>query len=183
MDEMILGSLNGSVRKSTAERVVRLDRNNSSSWAHFPRFIERSLIFAEKLVKYNSLQLKNLEQDLCNRWATTGGMLAIAILNEHDQMVGHVLGWVNVDYGQPYLFNFQAEMDDGFDMRPLLDQVLVEHLDYVKWANEMYEKGGQPVRITQVVTQTMRNADALVRYLKLGGAMAVAERTVIRWQL
>jgi len=185
MSETILGTVNGHVDAASlvAERIMRLDCSDMSSWYHFPRYIDRCLVFAQQLLGFNQMQLANFEQDLRNRWATPHGSLFIAVLDNYARMVGHILGWVNVDYGQPYLFNFQAEMDDGYSLLPIVDKVFAEHVEYIGWANAMYEKAGQKLRIDKVRTQTMRNADAIVRYLRMKGIEGVVERTVIGWKV
>ena len=184
MSEQLLGSVNGHVEiTSKVEHVMRLDCTDVTSWSLYPRFMERCLRFAQDLLKFNEMQLKNFEQDLRNRWATPNGSLFLAVMDGRGNMVGHVCGWINIDYGQPYLFNFQAEVDEGYEMAPAMDLLAKEHVEYVGWANAMYEKGGQPVRINKVRTQTMRNADALVRYLSMHGMNSVIERTTIGWDI
>ena len=181
-DTQILGSIDERAH-TTADEVVRLESSNGSHWQHLPRFIERSIHFAQETLSYNDIQIRNFEQDLKNRWVTPNGALMLAIFDGHGIMVGHILGWINVDYGQPYLFNFQADVDEGYDLRPIVNRVFEEHVEYIGHMNAMYEQMKQDVRINKVITQTMRNGPALVRYLEMKGITAILERAVISWKV
>lgn len=99
------------------------------------------------------------------------------------QMIGHVCGWINIDYGQPYLFNFRPRWTRATRWLPRWTCSPRSTPNIFGWANAMYEKSGQPVRVNKVRTQTMRNADALVRYLRMHGIPSVIERTTIGWEL
>lgn len=178
---MILGSVNGHVEGSKAECVMRLDAMDPTAWALFPQFMQRSLNFADKLLNFNEMQIGNFEQDLRNRWASPNGSLFLAGLDANSKMVAHALGWINIDYGQPYLFIFQAEVDDKYDFSPIVSRVFEECNEYIGWANAMYERGKQNVRIDKVRMQTWRHADAFIRYLQGFGIKGIVERTVIGW--
>lgn len=178
-----LGSLNYPFpgAASTEPRVVRIDQGDAASWALYPRFEERSILFAEKYLNFTATQIRGFQQDLRNRFVTPGGALYIAGLTDDRSMVAHFNGWINMDYGQPYLFIFQTEVDDGYDFSLISHQVFAEMNAYMEWANSMYETANQSTRVNKVVMQTFRHDGAFIRYLKAHGVSAVKERSVLGW--
>lgn len=163
-------------------RIVRLDQNDLSSWALFPFFERRCVNFAESLLRFTKEQVTALEGDLRTRFVQAGGALFLAAIDDDKRMTGHMVGWVNWNYGVPYFFVWQAENDVPTGDEGV-ESVLHEIDQFIVWANSMYEKAGQVARITQVKTETRIKQESFKRYFEKHGIRVLAERTVMYWEV
>jgi len=90
---------------------------------------------------------------------------AWVLVNEDHELIAHLIGWVDLYWGQPYLMVHQAHVDAGHSGGGFKTEML-DALDEWTWTlNGLYEAAGSPLRITLMRWMTER-PEAWVRYFQ-----------------
>ncbi len=157
----------------------RLLPEDDYAWSLFPTFRSRVRSFIQ--ANLPSTDPDSVIYDITQKWVslpkTTGYWLAFA----DSQVVGHMASWILENYGRPFVFIYQAEMDKGYD-GVLIQNDIMKEVD--KWVAELNAiiPPDRP-KITKGEMSTWRNPAAFARYLDSTGHSAAKVRSVIEFQL
>lgn len=145
-------------------RVLRLHPNDAASWAAWPRFEARALDFIARVSgeQVTDQFVRWLRESFVNRAEIMGAWLAF----EDDVIVGHLLSWTDVFFGEPYVFVHQVETDPGATQGPLHALMVDELRHWVDAMNWAYERAGVETRIRRMRFTTHRSDRAWREYLK-----------------
>lgn len=160
--------------------LYRLVPSLNVGWEFYPAFEERVKKFNHQyLQEYTSAQeafmVQTLRQRFVNDPLSSGYWIAIKDSN----VIGHVCGWMAMDWGQPYAFIYQAEtsFDEGLSRRWVM-----ELGDWISEMNGALMAQGKP-QITFAECATFHKPDAFNRLLGMWGAKNLRTRSLIRFDV
>ena len=116
-------------------KLYRLHPDDAFSWQLYPAFEARVRSFMEKYCpNYTEQQEKEFFVELRQRFAATPQLAGYWLAVEGEQVVAHVCGWIQQNYGRPYILCFQAECDQTWESRHILPRI---YMEAQLWKNEV----------------------------------------------
>ncbi|MDP2662167.1 MAG: hypothetical protein Q8R28_15690 [Dehalococcoidia bacterium] len=142
--------------------VIRLDPNTPRAWALWPILEDRMRVFCKEYAPDTPPDA--LIQHCRRLFVETPTVLgAWALMTDEGEMIGHLVGWVDLYWGQPYLIVHQAHIDRGHALG-VERGVMEAALDDWAWSvNALYEAADSPLRVTTVRLMT-EWPEAWIRY-------------------
>jgi hypothetical protein len=162
-------------------RLVRLHPAQPESWALWPVFEARVLSFQRRIAEEGMPEqlIEWLRESFIKRPDILGAWIAL----DDEHVVGHLLGWADAYFGEPYVFVYQTETDPNATMQEGMRERMVDELrhwiDALNWA---YERAQSPLRMTRVKFATGRHDRAWAGYLK-GLGRLVKTRAVLTFEV
>lgn len=159
-------------------RLIRLHPNSPEAWALWPIFEQRCIDFIRDESREGDPEQfrKWIRESFVQRHEIQGAWLAI---EGTDKVIGHLLGWADHFFGDPYIFIHQvktdpnATIDNG--LRDAMCEALHQWVDECNWA---YEQAQSPLRIRKIRFATGRGDRAWKAYLKPLGLIE-KERSIL----
>ena len=144
--------------------LIRLDPSTPRSWALWPQLEDRVRVFCKEYTSDTPPDV--LIQYLRKLFVETPTLLgAWVLMTEQEEMIGHLVGWVDLHWGQPYLMVYQIRVDTGYTGVAVKDEMLGALDDWTWTLNSLYESAGSPLRITMMRWMTER-PEAWMRYFQ-----------------
>lgn len=164
--------------------VIRLLPTVSNGWTLMPQYIARvDKFIQEYLPETRGKAIQNLQQTTMARWINSPDASGYWLALQDGVPIAHVCSWLAIDWGIPYIFVYQAEVDQGID-KPAVASSFLDQLD--EWVAALNNHLGQqnpPSRITYTEFSTWRDTEAWVAYFERRRKSAVQVRSVIRLQM
>lgn len=160
--------------------LIRLVPSISSGWVLYPAFEERVVkANQEYLPESTPQQTAAMTQILRQRWVNEPASAGYWLALRDNEPIGHVCGWMAMDWSQPYAFIYQAVtmFESG-----LTDRWMDELEDWVAEMNGLLTARGNPT-ITFVEFSTFNNAEAMTRLLGMRGRENIRHRSVMRFDI
>lgn len=151
-------------------KLHRLLPSDRLSWMWWPEYEKRVLGFLDAYSTHlNAAQREQFVTELRNRFSTTPQLSGYwLIFNGKDafeqQVVGHLCGWINVQYGRPYVLLFQTEVDVAFEGREVLLDCMKETGEWIGGVNRELAEKKQPL-IDYVEAWVLKSVEAWKRWL------------------
>jgi hypothetical protein len=160
--------------------VTRLLPTDDSSWLLFPAFKDRNRRFIETFLP--STKPDAIIDDLVKRWINTP-LLTGYFLVRKDPItpIAHLTSWIADNYGDPYVFVYQAWCDEGHNLGKAAAEVVNQIDLWAKMLNAMMAETKS--KITKFELSTWRDADVWARYFEAMGRKSVKIRSVIECEL
>jgi len=117
--------------------------------------------------------------DLENKWTslpkTTGYWLGF----HENQPIAHMASYATESYGKPFIFVYQAEVDEGYSLAGFQKLILSDMDKWVRELNGLIPEGRR--KIEKAELSTWRDAATFAKYLEATGREAVKVRSVIEF--
>jgi hypothetical protein len=161
-------------------RIVRVHPSTPEGWALYPVLEQRAVAFMREMGPEGEPQVFTgwLRDCFINRAEILGAWM---LLDEapappdstepaRETVLGHMLGWVDVFFGDPFVFVYQLQSEPGSTVRTAIHRQMIQELhhwiDNLNWA---YEQARAPQRIRRVRFVTRRSERAWQGYLETLG--------------
>lgn len=145
-------------------QLVRLDPAQAQAWAQWPQMEARIRRFCATYSGDTPVEavIAHLRQLFVSAPQTLG---VWALCRSDTDIIGHLVSWVDLFWGQPFIHVWQAEIDphhaEGWAKTEMMRQLTA----WVTHLNAAYAAAGTDVRITMIRWLTER-PDAWLRYFQ-----------------
>ena len=142
--------------------MLRLTNGNPKAWALWPMLETRVRAFCatETPDTPSDAVIQHLRRLFLESPDSLG---AWVVLNEHGAMIGHLVGWVDLYWGCPYLLVHQAALDQGQILDPTKQAFMAALRQWGDTVNAQFEAAGRQERVARVRWMTTR-PEAWIRY-------------------
>lgn len=161
-------------------RVIRLHPNDPLSWRLWPELEARIARFAVAL-EFDPPP-ERLYTWLRQTFVGTPEILGCWLALEDETIRGHMLAWADAFLGEPFVFVYQCEADDGQSMAAIKHLTADMLTGWIEGMNASYEEKGLPLRIRELRFSTTHDEKLWARYLRLLGDVQ-KERVILSVKL
>lgn len=160
-------------------RVYRLEPNDPIAWALFPTFESRALTFLRR--EGVDAEIEAYRQECRARFfSQTDSRRMILFVDEDDEAHGHFYGWLDGAWGRPYIHVNQLDVDSGYNLSAVKDEMFREVDSWVDNLNHNLHP--QAPRVDGVEFWTWHEPEVFARYLRVGCDLKVS-RYVLRYSI
>ena len=162
-----------------ATSFLRLLPDTDFAWALMPEFKRRVREFVAQNLP--STDPESVVYDTVTKWTsmplTTGYWLAF----HETKPVAHMTSWIIESYGKPFVFIYQANVDEGYSLGGVQRAIFSDMDRWVTQLNLLIPDG-RP-KITKGELSTWRDSDSMAKYFTATGREAVKARSVIEFSV
>lgn len=106
--------------------LLRLERVNPRAWRFYPEFERRVLAMQTEFRSRGLLPV--LAEQLARRFVDFPEQALYYVALEGERVVAHMAGWIEQQWGVPYILVYQCQCDRGTTIRPIIEQYFTHEM-------------------------------------------------------